>query len=256
MPAPTTRHLAAGELGHAGSGGEVVGLGLDAEGVQRHRDEVVLAHDHAHLDQLLLVPLRGQRGPRAVADAAVGVELVGGSEQEGVGGRPARRIGTRRDASDLLVGEPGGQPDRHVLAPLVRRPAEVAGAQDEQLPLAGRQGAAVEQHAAEGRPPLQQPRVVGERGEDVELGAVEGAEPLQQLGGLGVAALSGQRRDAGCHRVIMDCSRCLSGEIVAWRRKHRTDVGPLAMAERPETKSIIVTQAVQDYAVRHSSVAA
>ena len=146
----------------------------------------------------------GERGPGVVADAAVGVELVGGPEQDGVGVGPARRIGTVCHAGDLLVGEPGGEPDRHVLAPLVGRPAEVAGAEDEQLALAGRQRAAVEEHAAEGRPPLQQPRVVGEGGEDVQLGAVEGAEALEQLGGLGVAALCGQRRDAGCHRVIMD----------------------------------------------------
>ena len=116
-------------------------------------------------------------------------------------------VGALGDAGDLLVGEARRQPDRHVLAPLVGGPAEVAGAEDEQLALAGRQGAAVEQHAAEVRPPLQQPGVVGERGEDVQLGAVEGAEALEQLGGLGVAALDGQGRDAGCHRVIMDQRR-------------------------------------------------
>ena len=131
-----------------------------------------------------------------------------------------RRVGTVRHASDLLVGEPGGQPDRHVLAPLVGRPAEVAGAEDEQLALAGRQRAAVEQDAAEGRPPLQQPWVVGEGGEDVQLGAVEALEPVEQLGGLGIAALGGKRRDAGCHRVIMDQCACDPNGIAADRHHH------------------------------------
>jgi len=42
----------------------------DAEGVQRHGDQVVLAHDHAQLDELLLVPSVGQLLPRRVGDRA------------------------------------------------------------------------------------------------------------------------------------------------------------------------------------------
>ena len=179
--------------------------GSHAERVQRERHEVVLADEHAHLDELLLVEPAGQRRPGGVADAVVGVELVGGPEQRGVVVRPAGGVGAGGDAVDLLLGEAGPQADER-RAGRTRRPSWQfhAGPQDQELALPGRQPAGVEQDAAEVRPLLEDLGVPRQRREDVQLPAVGGPEQREHLLDPRVALLGRQRGDAGCgHRAIL-----------------------------------------------------
>jgi len=164
---------------------------------------VVLAHDHAHLDQLLLVVPRRQRRPGVVADAVRRVQLVGSPQQGGVEGLPT--IGPRAAPHplDLDLGEPRGEREANVLGPLVVRAAVVPRAQDQELSLAGWQ-APVEEHATEGDPPLEQPGVAHERAEDVQLLGTGHGEGAEQRTGALVSLVGGQRGDAGrCHAAIV-----------------------------------------------------
>src|SRR5690606_36806771 len=98
-------------------------LELDAEGVQGEGDEVVLADEERHLDQLTLVVAGGERGPGLVADPGGVVQLVGGPQQGGVERVPAVGVGAEADPLDLLVGEAGGPAQLDVVGPLVGRVA-------------------------------------------------------------------------------------------------------------------------------------
>jgi hypothetical protein len=128
---------------------------------------VVLADDHADLDQLGPAVVDREGGPGGVVDAVVVVQLVGRPQQRGLGVGPAVGVGTLGDPGDLVVGQPGAAADRHVVVPLVVGPAVPGGAQDQQLALAPRQLAPEQQDAAERAPAPEQPRVVRDRGEDV-----------------------------------------------------------------------------------------
>ena len=101
-------------------------------------DHVVLPDEHHDLDQLALVVARGELLPGRVADAAVVVELVGGAASS-VASKASQpdAAGAGPDALDLLVAQPAARGDEDVLAPLVLGSAPPAGAQDQQLPVAG-----------------------------------------------------------------------------------------------------------------------
>ena len=160
---------------------------------------MVLPDDHAQLDAAAPRCTRPAKAAQVVvADAGVAVELVGGPEQARRRRRPSPRPRAgRRPGSTSSAVSPAAVPDDDVLAPLVVGPAVPGRAEDQQLTLARRQLAAVEQDPAEGRPPLQQPGVAGEGGEDVEVAAVSAgdAQAGEQLGGALVALLGWQWRD-------------------------------------------------------------
>src|SRR5439155_25850727 len=76
-PASDARTGSTGEPGRTG-------VGLDAERVHDERDHVILPDDHRDLDQLPVVVAGGEQLPGGVADAGVGVQLVGGAEEGGL----------------------------------------------------------------------------------------------------------------------------------------------------------------------------
>src|SRR5207302_3123039 len=98
--------------------------------------------------------------------AGAGMELVGGSQEGGVEGRPPRRLRSFRDTGNLLLAQARLPGDEHVLAPLIGRAAVPAGPQDQKLALAGRELAG-QQLASERQPVTEQPGMADEGGEDV-----------------------------------------------------------------------------------------
>src|SRR5258705_257797 len=125
---------------------DLAAVAIMREAVDRRRRTMT-----ALLNEIPRVVARSQRGQRLVRQRRRVVQLVGGAQQQRVGGRPPVGCRTVGDAGDLLVGEPGGPPDDEMLAPLVLGPAPEAGPEDQQLALARRQLAG-EQLAAERQP--------------------------------------------------------------------------------------------------------
>jgi hypothetical protein len=80
-------------------------LALYPEGVQCEGDDVVLADEHRHLDELALVEVCGEYRPGVIGDAGVGVELVDGAEHCALQFGPSSRLGAALDPGDLLVRE-------------------------------------------------------------------------------------------------------------------------------------------------------
>src|SRR5581483_2084467 len=74
-----------------------------AKGIERHRDNGVVAHGKDKVHKLRRVVTRLQRRPGRVADAGVLMELVHGPQQGRLERRPTRRVRTRADASNLGV---------------------------------------------------------------------------------------------------------------------------------------------------------
>ena len=68
-------------------------LALYAEGVQCEGDDVVLADEHRHLDELVLVEVCGEYRPGVIGDAGVGVELVDGAKHCGLQLGPSLHLG-------------------------------------------------------------------------------------------------------------------------------------------------------------------
>ncbi len=62
---------------------------LDPQAVDRHREHLVVADQQAQLDQLGLVEVAAQLGPRLVGELAPLVELVGGPQQRALTLRPS-----------------------------------------------------------------------------------------------------------------------------------------------------------------------
>ena len=142
VPAPTTRtRRPASRLGVTAAALDAV-LALHAEAVQREGDEVVLAR------RPCTARSAGPRSTSAASAAHVSspmwasrVQLVGGPQERRrrPPTTPGRRPPGRRRRGDLVGGEPGVEPDADVLAPLVVGLAVPRRAQDQQLPLPGRQ---------------------------------------------------------------------------------------------------------------------
>src|SRR5258707_15423359 len=89
----------AGDLSRAASVIEAAQarLALYAEGVQCEGDDVVLADEYRHLDELALVELFGEHHPSVIGDAGVGVELVDRMEHCGLQLGPSLRVGAALD---------------------------------------------------------------------------------------------------------------------------------------------------------------
>src|SRR5271163_215961 len=190
VPAPTTSTRLSASRWRAGASPVASGLSigqrddarlaLHAQRVQRVRHEVIVAHEHRHLDQLVLVITALELRPRLIGDPSVRVQLVGGAQQRGVERLPAGRLRARGDSRDLLVAQPRGGADPRVLSPLVVRAAVPPAPEDQELPIAGGQLTALQELAAERKPAFEQPRMAGERGEDVEHLPVRALQGLER----------------------------------------------------------------------------
>ncbi len=151
-------------------------VGLDFERVEGHRQHLVVADQHAELDQQDLVEVAAQLRPELGADLAPLVHLVGGAEQQRPALRPARRVGAGPHSRDLLFAEPDAPGHPLVLAPLVLAAGVVGDAQDDQLGLLARQLAAWHQRPGEPEPAPEEAAVAPQRGEDVRR-LTAGADP-------------------------------------------------------------------------------
>ena len=164
-PAPTTSAVFPSSLTPGTPGPRVA---LDPERAEGHRHQLVLAHGEDQVDHLLGRPRGHQGDPRGIGQTVVVDQLVDRPDQERVARRPPRVVTGAGEAGDLRLVESHVEADRGVLAELVLAAAAPTGAEDHQLPRAGRQRGLAEHVPTEGEPPLEQLRVVGERGEDVE----------------------------------------------------------------------------------------
>ena len=151
-------------------------VALDAERVQRHRHQVVLADREHEVEHLLLVVARprsrGRSRRRRMRRRAT--RRPRASRRASNGSQPAASgPSVMRPISSSVT--PDARAIDDVLRPLVRRAAPPTGAQDQQLAVARRQRRLREHVVAEHEPALHQLRVVRERAEDVQRCAV-GAE--------------------------------------------------------------------------------
>jgi hypothetical protein len=64
-------------------------VGRYGQRVERHGDHFVVTDEQAQLDQVDVRHERPQLGPQRVGDRAIGVQLVGGTQQRALTGRPA-----------------------------------------------------------------------------------------------------------------------------------------------------------------------
>lgn len=77
--------MAGGALQQPGEGPRRLGQGvvwLDADGVDGHREHLVVPDEHGELDQPRVVIPRAQLRPSGVAKDAVAVKLIGGAQRE------------------------------------------------------------------------------------------------------------------------------------------------------------------------------
>jgi hypothetical protein len=133
-----------------------------AEAVQGHGQHLVMADEHAELDQLGLAQLGGERRPGRIRDRPPGVQLVSGQEQQPLARREAVVVGPAGDGGYHRPGKPHPLGERDVLRPLVPRPAVAGRAEHHQLDVGPGQLAAQQQAAGQGEPPAEQPAVPGQ----------------------------------------------------------------------------------------------
>ena len=132
------------------------------------------------------------------------VQFVGGPQEDPVGAAPRRVVGSAFHGLDLVGGDPALLGDQHVLAPLVRTMAVPAGAQDQQLALAGIEGVLREHVGGEHQPAFQHVGVVPEHSEDVQRIARRTRDALgQQVVEASVLALTA-RRQSFVHDATVD----------------------------------------------------
>jgi hypothetical protein len=160
-------------------------LALYSEGVQCEGDDVVLADEHRHLDELALVEVCGEHRPGVIGDAGVGVELVDGAEHCALQLGPSLRLGAALDPGDLLVGDSHLARQDDVLSPLVLCAAEPAGAEDGKLAETRRKDPVDRQGDGEGHPLAEEVGMPYEGVEGVASGA--GADAIDKQAGLGIA---------------------------------------------------------------------
>src|SRR5438477_4928279 len=160
------------------------GVELDLKRVQRHSDHVIVADDHHDLDELLLVVAVRQLPPRPLAQAGLGVELVRGPKEQGVGVSPAERARAILHAADLLIGETSPAADDDMLSPFVLARAVPTGAKNEDLTVPAGQ-LPVEQRLEQGSPRAEEVGMAHERREDIRTPVGDRAVDLdpRQLGG-------------------------------------------------------------------------
>src|SRR5215510_315463 len=104
---------------------------LHAEGVQRHRHQIVLAHREHHVHELFSVIPLAQGRPSHIADTGVRMQLVGSTKEGGVERSPACSVWAFLNPRDLGIGQTGPFAEYHMLSPLIFRLAEPAYAQNQ-----------------------------------------------------------------------------------------------------------------------------
>src|SRR5439155_7234129 len=173
------------------------GVELDLKRVQRHGDHVIVADDHHDLDELLLVVAVRQLSPRPLAQAGLGVELVRGPKEQGVGVGPAERARANPHAFDLLIGEASPAADDDVLSPFVLAGAVPTGPKNEDLTVPPGE-LPVEQRLEQGSPRAEEVGMAHERREDIRTPICHRAGDLdpRELRGRVVEGGAGQRADA------------------------------------------------------------
>src|SRR5215472_2505282 len=141
---------------------------LNADGVERHANQLVLAGGEHQIKKLLIVVAFGQRSPGSVVDERIRVQLVHGLQERGVKLAPARCIRAFWNSADLVGCDPRGLSHGHVVSPFILRAAQPAHAQDRQLALPRRQSRLSEHVIAKYEPPAQELWMPGQRDKDVE----------------------------------------------------------------------------------------
>src|SRR5690606_928454 len=108
----------------------------DAEGVQRHRQHLVMTDEQTELDDLGLARLGGELAPGVLTDLAVLVELAARVQERVLARRPARGGDVfPPDPLDGLVREPGLLAESGVMIPLVLAPHQPRDVEDHELGL-------------------------------------------------------------------------------------------------------------------------
>src|SRR3954451_14219476 len=83
-------------------------VALDAQRVDRAGDHLVVADEHAQLNQVAVAQLPAQGGERLVADAAVAVQVVDRRQDRGLARRPVGGVDlVARDRVGLGGAQPG-----------------------------------------------------------------------------------------------------------------------------------------------------
>jgi hypothetical protein len=141
---------------------------------------VVLADDHADLDQLALVVVLGQGGPGGSEITASRCSSSAARRRAASDGRPARRPGAVDDPGYLRVAHPRSGRCRRA-DPTRTRPGSSRPSGGSAIPGRGPGIAAVEEVATEARPPFEEPGMTDQGGEDVQISSVHPERIEQRL---------------------------------------------------------------------------
>ena len=212
-------------------------VGLDAQRVQRHRQHLVVADEHAELDQLDLVELGRAAAPRARRRSRPSGAARRRGEQHRLPRRPAGRLGAVADPSICSAPSPACAADPHVVAPLVLAAGVVGDAEDHQLGVLRGSLPPGHQRPGEPEPAPEQPRwrasVVKMRG---------GRPPVAMPSNLAIPALTRPiwRATPGADPGRLPCSH--PGRRLAQRLRVFRVSAPCLPSTRPRCCSALSTR--------------
>lgn len=154
--------------------GEGGSLWLHAEAIEGHRQHLVVANEHAELDDLTFVESGHELSPSGMGNNLACMQLIGGGEQQALpSGQifllgPVRNTGDGGGAKTRLAGE------GRVLYPLVLRRAVAGRPQHNELHVSAGQLGPQQHGPGEGEPGPKEAPVAAQRGEDVRSFANSG----------------------------------------------------------------------------------
>src|SRR5262249_10532481 len=92
---------------------------LNAETVERHRDELVLANGKYEVDELLGIVLLCKRAPRRIAERRVRIELVNTSQDRRFKSFPTGSVWPLSNSTDFFIIDAVLPSDCYVMPPFV-----------------------------------------------------------------------------------------------------------------------------------------
>ena len=159
-----------------------------------------MASKHRKFDELSLVESLLQGQPSGIGDAVVTVELVDGTKEDCLHGRPPLGTRARDDPANLVRREPGGLSNGHVMRPLIAGVAKPRHPQNDEFPVPPEKATPLKEFAREANPSPKEAGMTDERGKDIECSvAADGSEQFTLLLRL---LLGGKWFDSGRGRTI------------------------------------------------------
>src|SRR6266851_3349188 len=114
----------------------LLGVDLDAEGIERHGDHPIIAGGDERIDHHDVVEARRQRSPGPIRHERVTIQFISRAQQRGLERIPAGCIRSSGEAFDRQPNRTPVSDVANVLSPFVLSLAVPARPEDQQLPMA------------------------------------------------------------------------------------------------------------------------